>query len=168
MNKKKIKAKQNKEKGSALILVLIGVVILSLLGVASLNQSTTDMVISRNFAADKTTFFLADSGISRGIHDIRLTIDPVSVLFDVQKGENRIRTGPLKDDYGYPITTAQSVQGFLGGFEPPIPPGGSPEENIGYEVYDWDLTISAFVSGFTKGINQKEIQVVIVSVSPEY
>jgi hypothetical protein len=157
-----------KERGSALILVLLGIIILSLLGVTSLNQSTTDMVISRNFTADKTAFFTADSGINRGTNDLRLTIDPVSVILNQPSGDYRYRSGALANHYGYPITSPQPVQGFLAGFDPSAPPGGSPEMNKGYEYYDWDLTISSFVSGFTKGTNQKEIQAAIVSPSPGY
>ena len=164
----KRKKKSNNEKGSALILVLLGIIILSLLGVTSLNQSTTDMVISRNFTADKTAFFTADTGINQGTNDLKLTIDPASVLLNHQSGDYRYRTGALVDQYGYPLTSPQPVQGFMAGFDPSPPPGGSPELNKGYDYYDWDLTVSSFVSGFTKGTNQKEIQAAIVSPSPSY
>ena len=168
MTNTKRKKNNSSEKGSALVLVLLGIIILSLLGVTSLNQSTTDMVISRNFTADKTAFFTADSGINEGINDLKLTIDPVSVILDYQSGDYRYRSGALTDQYGYPITSPQPVQGFMAGFEPSPPPGGSPELNKGYDYYDWDLTVSSFISGFTRGTNQKEIQTVIVAPSPGY
>jgi hypothetical protein len=169
MTKDKREKKRNKKEGSALILVLLGIIILSLLGITSLTQSTTDMVISRNFTADKTAFFTAELGINQGINElIRLSADPGSVILDYQSGDYRYRTGPLLDPYSLTtITSPQPVQGFLGGFSSPRFPGSNVElGGTGGDVLGWDLTISSFVSGFTRGINQKEIQTVIVLPAP--
>jgi hypothetical protein len=154
-----MKRYNNPENGSALILVLLGIIILSLLGITSLNQSSTDMVISRNFTADKTAFFSAEDGVNRGLNLLKTV--GYGFQLDYHEGNASYRTGPLVDNYGYPITSPQPVGIIDLGFHAPIP-GGSSVENINPPDFI-DLTVSSYVSGMTRGTVQKEVQAIFIS-----
>jgi Tfp pilus assembly protein PilX len=73
------KMNRRDEKGSVLVLVLIGVLVISILGISGLTKSTTEISVSRNFNDDKIALFTANSGINYGINELRNTIDPQSV-----------------------------------------------------------------------------------------
>ncbi|MEN8154287.1 MAG: pilus assembly PilX N-terminal domain-containing protein [Acidobacteriota bacterium] len=161
----------NGEKGSILVLVLFGVIILSLIGIMGLNKSKTEISITRNFTADKTAFFTAESGLSMGTNMLRFSIDPPSVIFGpVTDGNNTFRSGALYDNYGYSITDPQYVTAFLS-FTPPPPIGISLETSgsMGVAVTPWILTSSSSIKTPGKGNNaRKEITSVVVLLSSEY
>ena len=70
-------------KGSVLILVLVGTLIISMLGILALDQTATEVAISSNFVADKTALFCAESGIQTGINQLRYTVDPLTEKVEI-------------------------------------------------------------------------------------
>lgn len=163
---------KNRERGSVLILVLFGVIILSLIGIMGLEKSKTEISITRNFTADKTAFFTAESGISHGTNLLRFSVDPPSVIFGpVSSGNQTFRSGPLYDTYGYEVTTPQYVTPFLA-FTPPPPTGISIEisGSMGVVVTPWNVISSSSVKTPGEGVldARKEITSVVVLLSAEY
>jgi Tfp pilus assembly protein PilX len=71
------------KNGSVLILVLVGTLIISLLGILALDQTATEVAISSNFVADKTALFAAETGIQTGINKLRNTVDPLTEKVDM-------------------------------------------------------------------------------------
>ena len=53
-------------RGSTLLLVLIALLILSLIGLAALTQSGSEINTTGNFLKDKNAFYTADAGIQVG------------------------------------------------------------------------------------------------------
>ncbi len=157
------KLKTNKEKGSVLVLVLFGVLILSIIGISALNQSTTEIAITRNMLADKSAFFIADNGIFHGINELRETMDPTSVLFEFTEGNLYYKTGKLNEN------SPQYITGFKE-FLPPPPQGVSIEMggDSGIQLTAWNLTVSGIARKITRGEAKKEIQSVIVLISSQY
>lgn len=155
--------KTSTQKGSALILVIIGAMILSLIGIVSLSHTSTELSISRNFLADKTAFFLANSGVNYGIDELRRSIDPSSVQFEIIDGNSSYKSGTITD------ISAQYVQGFKD-FTPPPPVGVSIEMggDAGIHLTAWDLVVSSKQSLSNKNTARKEIQAVIAILSSEY
>jgi Tfp pilus assembly protein PilX len=153
------------ERGSVLVLVLIAVMLLSLLGVSALTQSSSDLAISRNFKNDKVAFFTADSGINDGINRLRNSVDPTSVLVPVTKMNQGMSyySGSVSD------TTPQTVRAFTA-FDPPPPTGVSIEMggDAGITQTAWELKVSSKPDA-TKSIKaKKEIQTAVVTLSAEY
>jgi len=72
------------QKGSVLILVMIGLILTFLITSASMTQSTTDLNIARNFQNDKYTFFAVNRGVYEGVDALTQTmvVDPTSVKID--------------------------------------------------------------------------------------
>ncbi|MEN8221946.1 MAG: pilus assembly PilX N-terminal domain-containing protein [Acidobacteriota bacterium] len=163
--------KKNKEKGSVLILVLFGVIILSLMGITGLNRSKTEISITRNFFADKDSFFTAENGISLGTDQLRDTVDPAGEIFGpVTDGIRSFRSGPLYDTYGTIITSPQYIAPFLT-FDPPPPIGISVETSgsMGVTVTPWQVISSSSVKVPGGGNNaRKEVRSIIVLLSSEY
>lgn len=150
------------EKGSVFILVLIGILVISLLGVSGLTKSTTEMSISKNFNSDKNSLLTADSGINYGINELRNTFDPQSVNFSVTQGNGHdsFWSGLLSNsDKGNP----QNVEA-LTSFSPPFPPGISLDEDSGISITAWNLAVSSN----TRGNARKEIQTAVVTLSTGY
>lgn len=152
---------KNREKGSALVLVIIGVLILSLLGITGLRKTSTELTISRNFMADKLAFFVADTGINYGIDKLRDTVDPQLVSVDLSDGTAAVRSGSLTD------TGPQYVEAFLP-FSPPPAAGISLDTSSGIHVTGWELIVSSRVSGVAKGDARKELQTTVVLMSADY
>lgn len=159
------------ERGSVLILVLFGVIILSLMGVMGLNRSKTEISITRNFFADKDSFFTAESGISTGINLLRYSIDPAGEIFGpVTDGTRTYRSGPLYDSSGYKITDPQYIIPFLT-FDAPPPIGISFESSgsMGIAITPWEVISSSSVKVPGSGNDaRKEIGSIIVMLSSEY
>ena len=155
----------NYKNGSALILVLIGILILSLLGVSALTHTSSDLTTARNFVKDKTTFFFADSGINEGIARIKITPDPTLLYFDNSDGDLYYKTGKIEDSTPQPVGAFSSE---LGGFDPPPPKGFSIEEGAKINVFStaYLLTISARKG--SKRPTRKEIDVLIYRLSTGY
>ena len=159
--------KNNNPKGSALILVLIGVMVLSLLGIFGLTHTSTEITLTRNFGFDKQAFFLAETGINVGTNHLRNTIDFMSVNVT---GDGAIEMTGYTDTYktGHMSDTApQDVEGFAE-FRPPRPPGmsvamGGP----GINVAGWHLVISSEITKKNRVEARKEIHTVIVTLVPD-
>jgi hypothetical protein len=63
--------KTTRDKGSALLLVLIALLILSLIGLSALTQSGSEINTTGNFFKDKSAFYAADAGIQVGMKEIQ-------------------------------------------------------------------------------------------------
>ncbi len=167
MKNKAIIDKLAEEQGSTLVLVLIAALVLSLLGISALTQSTTEISMSRNFQADKTALYVADGGIAFGINELRDTIDPSAVTVDETmpqvQGSVTFRSGSMND------TAAVPVQAFRS-FPPPPPRGMSVELSgeIGVTITAWQLQIASQVAGRWRGLTRKELETVVALMSPEY
>ena len=162
---------KRKEKGSVLILVLFAVIILSLIGVMGLNRSKTEISITRNFFADKDSFFTAETGISIGIDKLRFSVDPATEIFGpVTDGTRSYRSGPLYDTYGFEITDPQYITPFLT-FDAPPPIGISFESSgsMGITITPWEVISSSSVKVPGGGNDaRKEIASIIVMLNSEY
>ena len=163
--------KNNKEKGSVLILVMFGVIILSLMGITGLNRTKTEISITRNFFADKDSFFTAENGISMGTDKLRNSVDPAGEIFGpVTDGTRSFRSGPLYDTYGYKVTDPQYIAPFLT-FDPPPPIGISVETSgsMGVSVTPWQVISSSSVKVPGGGNDaRKEVHSIIVMLNSEY
>jgi Tfp pilus assembly protein PilX len=151
------------QSGSALILVIMGAMILSLIGIVSLSHTSTELSISRNFLADKSAFFLANSGINFGVNELRDSIDPGSVSFEFIEGNSSYKTGSMTD------VSAQFLTGFKG-FAAPPPVGVSIEMggDAGVQLTAWNLLVSSKQSLTNKNTARKEILAVVAVLSANY
>ena len=147
------------------------VIILSLIGVMGLNRSKTEISITRNFFADKDSFFTAENGISMGTDQLRFSVDPASEIFGpVTDGTRTFRSGPLYDTYGYKVTTPQYITPFLT-FEAPPPIGISVETSgsMGVAITPWQVISSSSVKVPGGGNDaRKELRAIIVMLNSEY
>jgi hypothetical protein len=153
-----MKIKDN--KGSALLLVIIGVLVLSILGITGLRKTTTELNISRNFFTDKSAFFIADSGIHFGINALRIPVDPTTVSFSQSEGNGTFKSGPMD------AASAEYVTAYTA-IPTPYPPGMSIEEGgeAGIAYTAWSLVVSSQIISGSQTKAQKEIQVAIMSLS---
>jgi Tfp pilus assembly protein PilX len=151
------------DRGSALVLVLVSVLILSIIGLAGLTSISTELGTARNFVADKTAFYAADSGINLGLDRVRSELYPPVVQFTESDAYVELKTGALTD------TAAQPVKAFTG-FTLPPPRGMSVEvgSETGAAVNPWQLTVSSRVKNNLKGMSRKQLTVVFQSLSAEY
>jgi len=159
---------RNSERGSALILVLIAVLILSLIGLAGLENTSLETKTNRQFLADKTALYTAESGISDGIRRIYNEYYPPDIVFPaVYFGQMTYRGGELN------VTSPVPVKAFLG-FKAPPPTGMSTEmsSEMGATIVLWDLTVSAegTPSAGNKNLRsaRKELQSIVAAFAPEY
>jgi len=154
---------RNNTKGSAMVLVLISILILSIIGIVGLSNISTDLATSRNFAADKTAFYAADAGINVGLNMIRNILYPPDVQFLVTAGLITYKSGKLED------STAQPVRAFKG-FASPPPRGIAVESGseLSVAVNPWQLDVSSQVQNNLKGLSRKEITLVVQTISSEY
>ncbi len=154
---------KEREKGSALILVIVAALVLSLVGIVSLTQTSTELSISRNFLADKNAFFAADTGINFGVNQLRDTVDPASVQFEMENGNYTFKSGGIAD------ASPRFVEGFKA-FKPPPPVGVSIEMggDAGIQLTAWNLVVSSNYSVLDKNNARKEIQAVVTLLSSEY
>ncbi|MBU4268663.1 MAG: hypothetical protein KJ808_07440 [Acidobacteria bacterium] len=162
---------KNSERGSALILVLIAVLLLSLIGLAGLENTSLETKTNRQFLADKTALYTAESGISDGIRRIYNEYYPPDIVFPaIPFGQMTYRGGELNvTSPALPVP----VKAFLG-FNAPPPTGMSIEEcsETGATIVLWDLTVSA--EGTTSAGNKnlrsarKELQSIVAAFAPEY
>jgi Tfp pilus assembly protein PilX len=154
----------SKNKGSALLLVLIALLILSLIGLSALTQSGSEINTTGNFLKDKSAFYAADAGIQRGMDEIQKHFTtPTSVIMDTTFGNQRYYTGTMAD------TTAQHVTAFLGFNAPPVV-GQSSEmgSELGMKAVPWQLTVTSESKVGTKNQIRKQLQTVVITMVPEY
>jgi len=165
--------KYNDQKGSVLILVMMGIVILSLIGVMGLNKSKTEITISRNFYSEKTAFFAAETGINTGKNFLRNSLDPATIIFGpVTSGLSAFRSGKLYDRYGHLITAPQYVTPFTS-FPSPPPTGMTLDPNMGLFLTSWELSVTAESSVSTSDSSiypksKREITTTIAILLSEY
>lgn len=156
--------KTTQNRGSALLLVLIALLILSLIGLSALTQSGSEINTTGNFMRDKSAFYTADAGIQRGIDEIQKNfINPTSVILDQNFANHRFYTGKLTD------STAQNVTAFTG-FKAPQPTGQSAEmgSELNMQAVPWQLTVTSESSVGTKNQVRKQLQTVVITMVPEY
>lgn len=154
----------SKNKGSALLLVLIALLILSLIGLSALTQSGSEINTTGNFLKDKSAFYAADAGIERGMDEIQKHFtDPTSVILDTTFGNQRYYTGTMLD------TSAQHVSAFMG-FKAPQPVGQSIEmgSELNMQAVPWQLTVTSESKVGTKNQIRKQLQTVVITMVPEY
>jgi len=153
------------DKGSTLVLVLVAVLVLSLIGISGLTQSSNEVATSRNFFAGKAAFYTAESGIQFGVNELSNAFDPTSVIFEQTDatGKMTFRSGRIEDAAAMPVTAFR-------GFKAPPPRGYSIEMGgeFGASATPWQLTVNSNVQGLTRGLVRKELETAIVTISPEY
>ena len=153
-----------KNKGSALLLVLIALLILSLIGLSALTQSGSEINTTGNFFKDKSAFYAADAGIQAGMDEIKKHFTtPTTVLLDTTFASQRYYTGRMID------TTAQYVKAFTG-FRAPQPIGQSIDMGgeLNMQAVPWQLTVTAVSKAGTKKQIRKQLQTVVITMVPEY
>jgi hypothetical protein len=158
--------KTAKNSGSALLLVLIAMLILSLIGLAALTQSGSEINTSGNFYKDKSAFYAADAGIQVGLKEIQDQFtDPTAIILDNDHTipNQRYYTGTMID------TSAQYVKAFMG-FKAPPPVGQSIEMGgeLNMQAVPWQLTVTAVSKAGTKNQVRKQLQTVVITMVPEY
>ena len=108
MNTKKI-SKIKDESGIALVVSLLLMVLLTVLGMAAIQTTTTDMKISDNFQNYQVTFYSADGAGQLGLDWLLTNYDisyhPTNVDYDLDSGgtaDDPAATDPTDaTDYGY-------------------------------------------------------------------
>ena len=151
-------------RGSALLLVLIALLILSLIGLAALTQSGSEINTTGNFYKDKSVFYTADAAIQIGINEIEKQFtSPVGVILDGVFSRQRFYSGTMTD------TTAQPVKAFTG-FKAPPPVGQSIEMGsaLNMTTMPWQLTVTAVSKAGSKNQIRKQLQTVVITMVPEY
>ena len=73
------------ERGSALVITLMGTVLLTVLGVALLLNATTETMISANYRTAQEAMYGADAGLERSIEDLLRAGDWNAVLAGSEK-----------------------------------------------------------------------------------
>ncbi len=148
-------------------MVLIAVLILSLIALSALTQSSTEIGTTRNFFMDKSAFYSADAGIQVGTKEIRdavaFSFDPSNVSFTRTFGKYTFYRAPS------PTAQRQPVKGFRG-FKPPPPIGQSVEMGgeMGTVTVPWDMTVTAAASVGSRNQVRKQLQTIVVTMASEY
>jgi hypothetical protein len=158
--------KTTRDKGSALLLVLIALLILSLIGLSALTQSGSEINTTGNFFKDKSAFYAADAGIQVGMKEIQDQFtNPMGVILDNNYTftNQRYYTGTMVN------STAQYVKAFLG-FNAPPPVGQSIEmgSELNMKTVPWQLIVSSVSKAGTKNQVRKQLQTVVITMVPEY
>ncbi|MBN2399548.1 MAG: pilus assembly PilX N-terminal domain-containing protein [Candidatus Aminicenantes bacterium] len=156
--------KITQNRGSALLLVMIAMLILSLIGLSALTQSGSEINTTGNFYKDKSAFYAADAGIQVGLDEIQKQFtNPTGVLLDKNFGNQRYYTGTMTD------TSAQYVKAFMGFKAPPIV-GQSADMGgeLNMQAVPWQLTVTAVSKAGTKNQIRKQLQTVVITMVPEY
>jgi len=113
------------EKGSMLILAIIATLILSLILVAGLTVSTTEVNTTQNYYMNKVSYYKAVEGVEIVTDEIRIATDPSTL--NVEAGDYQVSesgmtkkfiTGSLVDLQN---GTYQNVKPFAGFDPPPLP-----------------------------------------------
>ncbi len=155
------------ENGSALVLVLIAALILSLIGIAGLENTSLETGTNRQFMADKTALHAAETGISTGVIQIYNTLKPYEVTFTQNFAGMNLRSGTLD------TPTPQPVQAYTS-FKAPPPVGTSIElaSEINATVLLWQLNVAA--EGDPSAVNKnirtarKELANIVAAFAPGY
>jgi hypothetical protein len=175
LNRENLRKVIGNERGSALILVIIASIILTLIGLAGLTQVGSDLATTRNFYDDKEVFYSADAGIHIGTLGLKNALDPSTVTvnqnFTIESSDNRksvtyvLRSGRAED--AAVIVPVQYFKGYI----PPPPPGISIELSgeISVKTLPWMLNVTAERGNTnSRRFSQKELETVIITLSSEY
>jgi len=137
------------EKGSMLILAIIATMILSLILVAGLTVSTTEVHTTQNYYLNKVSYYKAVEGVEIVTQRIRDTADPTTILVvghEYRVTESAIArkfiTGTLVDLQN---GSAQNVKPF-NGFDPPPLPAISLGSASGIQPVIWFVPVSSEVT----------------------
>jgi hypothetical protein len=137
------------EKGSMLILAIIATLILSLILVAGLTVSTTEVHTTQNYYLNKVSYYKAVEGVEIVTQRIRDTADPTTILVaghEYRVTESAITrkfiTGTLVDLQN---GSSQNVKPF-NGFDPPPLPAISLGSASGIQPVIWFVPVSSEVT----------------------
>lgn len=108
------------QKGSAMIIILCILVMLSLLGIAAIYTSTSDMSISQNSKLKTQAFYAAEAGLAHAISaiDNGSKLDSGSVPVTVLSGNSKYQASWTQMD---PITGIKTITatGYVGDVNSP-------------------------------------------------
>jgi len=137
------------EKGSMIILAIIATLILSLILVAGLTVSTTEVNTTQNYYLNKVSYYKAVEGLELVINQIRSEPDPTTISVEPddfkinQDGTQKLFiTGTLVDLQN---STTQTVKQFMG-FAPPPLPGISLGPGSGLSSIIWYVPLTSEVT----------------------
>jgi len=137
------------EKGSMIILAIIATLILSLILVAGLTVSTTEVNTTQNYYLNKVSYYKAVEGLELVINQIRSEPDPTTIWVEPddfkinQDGTQKLFiTGTLVDLQN---STTQTVKQFMG-FAPPPLPGISLGPGSGLSSIIWYVPLTSEVT----------------------
>lgn len=137
------------EKGSMIILAIIATLILSLILVAGLTVSTTEVNTTQNYYMNKISYYKAAEGVEIVTDLIRNTPDPTTIVIasteyvDQQTGMTKsFITGSLVDLQN---GNTQNVTPFMG-FDPPPLVGMSLGTMIGITPVIWFVPVTSEVT----------------------
>jgi hypothetical protein len=137
------------EKGSMLILAIVATLILSLIMVAGLTVSTTEVNTTQNYYLNKVSYYKAMEGLERVIEQIRSEPNPANINVVpndykiVQDGAQRLFiTGTLVN---LQAGDTQNIRQFTA-FPPPPLPGISLGPNSGISPIIWYVPITSEVT----------------------
>ena len=137
------------EKGSMLVLAIIATMILSLILVAGLTVSTTEVHTTQNYYLNKVSYYKAVEGVEIVTQRIRDVADPTTILVvghefsEVEAGiARKFITGTLID---LESGASQNVKPFMG-FDPPPLPGISLGSVTGIQPVIWYVPVTSEVT----------------------
>ncbi|HUU04574.1 MAG TPA: hypothetical protein VMZ49_01725 [Patescibacteria group bacterium] len=143
------------EKGSMVILAIIATLILSLIMVAGLTVSTTEVNTTQNFLMNKISYYKAVEGVEIITEEIRNTADPATIYIAADEYEvtetgvtRKFITGTLENLQNLEKgsgPTYQNVKLFMG-FDPPPLPSISLGTSTGVSPVIWYVPIASEVT----------------------
>jgi hypothetical protein len=143
------------EKGSMLVLAIIATLILSIILVAGLTVSTTEVHTTQNHYLNKISYYKAVEGVEIVTQMIRITADPGTIFvsadeYDTAQGGvvRSFLTGTMENmqnlTNGSGGPTYVSVKPFTG-FDPPPLPSISLGQSTGVTPVIWYVPVTAEV-----------------------
>lgn len=155
------------EKGSMLVLAIIATLILSLILVAGLTVSTTEVHTTQNYYMNKMSYYKAVEGVEIVTQRIRDTADPTTILvagheYLIKESgvTRRFITGTLVDLQN---GTSQNVKPFTG-FDPPPLPSIALGSATGIQPVIWYVPITSEITVGKKKRSFTEIEAGIYSI----
>lgn len=144
------------KKGSMLILAIIATLILSIILMAGLTVSSTEMQTTQNYYLNKISYYTAVEGIEVVTEDIRNENDPIAISqftysadqHNTEEGgvEKLFISGSLVD---LQAGNTQNITLFTG-FDPPPLPGISLGSFSGVSPVIWYVPVTSEVTGNLK------------------
>ncbi|MHB8482861.1 MAG: pilus assembly PilX family protein [Nitrospiria bacterium] len=113
----------NNEKGMALVLAMVMLVLMTLIGFAAVNTSTTEVSLSGNYRLSADSFYVSEGGINFVIADGTLltgttsswsaTTVPITSTKNAQVSTKYLTTGVAPAGSGTGIHTARSANQYV-------------------------------------------------------